>query len=119
MQHEKCWQRHVVILNPSQVTRETPESPFFYITPLAPELESIRDHCPSVTEVANFNFKMNEPKQQCDEAGLFPLIAKSGADRSGEIPVISLIAGKKFHKWVVRNSDPFFTWLSRQSKETP
>ncbi|GFU86294.1 hypothetical protein TNCV_369501 [Trichonephila clavipes] len=44
---------------------------------------------------------------RCDEAGLFPLIVKSGADRRGKMPVVSLIAGKEFRKWVVRNSDLF------------
>ncbi|GFY17031.1 hypothetical protein TNCV_1088071 [Trichonephila clavipes] len=54
---------------------------------------------------------------RCDEAGLFPLIAKSGTDRRGEIPVVSLIAGKEFRKWVVRNSDPYFPgYPDRQKK---
>ncbi|GFT15930.1 hypothetical protein TNCV_3315001 [Trichonephila clavipes] len=43
-----------------------------------------------------------------DEAGLFFLIAKSGADRRGKIADISLIAGKEFRNWVVRYSDPLF-----------
>ncbi|GFV04828.1 hypothetical protein TNCV_5047921 [Trichonephila clavipes] len=47
-----------------------------------------------------------------DEAGLFPLIAKRGTDRRGKILFVSLIAGKEFRKWVVRNSDPFFPGYS-------
>ncbi|GFX92775.1 hypothetical protein TNCV_4876321 [Trichonephila clavipes] len=45
-------------------------------------------------------------KKRCDEAGLFPLIAKSGGRQSWKIPDISLIAGKEFRNWVVKDSDP-------------
>ncbi|GFX40653.1 hypothetical protein TNCV_2374371 [Trichonephila clavipes] len=47
------------------------------------------------------------PLTKCDGAGLFPLIVKIGADRRGKIPDISLIAGKKFRNWVVKDLDPF------------
>ncbi|GFX81627.1 hypothetical protein TNCV_4644671 [Trichonephila clavipes] len=43
----------------------------------------------------------------CDEVGLFPLIVKSGSDRRGKISDVSLISGKEFHKWVVKNCDNF------------
>ncbi|GFV92919.1 hypothetical protein TNCV_1693121 [Trichonephila clavipes] len=43
----------------------------------------------------------------CDEASLFPLIAKSGPDRRGKIADISQIAEKEFGNWVVKDLDPF------------
>ncbi|GFV09880.1 hypothetical protein TNCV_2318101 [Trichonephila clavipes] len=43
----------------------------------------------------------------CVEAGLFPLIANGPlADRCGKVTDISLIAGKKFRNWVVKDVDP-------------
>ncbi|GFT43691.1 hypothetical protein TNCV_1554711 [Trichonephila clavipes] len=55
----------------------------------------------------------------CNEASLFPVIAKSGADRRGKIPDISLIAGKEFRNWLVRDSDPLFPGCPDRQKETP
>ncbi|GFS87464.1 hypothetical protein TNCV_207791 [Trichonephila clavipes] len=53
------------------------------------------------------------------EAGLFPLITKSGADKHGKIPDVSLIAGKEFRKWGVRNSDPFSQAIPERHRRHP